>query len=115
MHMETKTANGGTNIDDPTDLRNLNMASEYELPIVNNLKPLQQVKNYFCRKWDYWKTNLLFGSCFSIHIRPDPFLLIPSENMSNSTNRLFKILPIIRYFNKKINAVFYLNKKLRID
>jgi len=71
----------------------------------------------------YWKKHHLFNlSCFSNYMGRDHYLLIMrnlhfSDNSadSNDSDRLFKIRPLINYFNDKMNNVYYPGKELSLD
>jgi len=72
---------------------------------------------------DYWKKHHLFNlTCFSNHMSRDRYLLIMrnlhfSDNSadSNDSDRLFKIRPLINYFNDKMSNVYYPGKELSLD
>jgi len=72
---------------------------------------------------DYWKKHHLFNlTCFSNYMGRDRYLLI-MRNLhfsdisvdSNDSDRLFKIRPLIDYFNNKMNNVYYPGKELSLD
>jgi len=75
---------------------------------------------------DYWKKHHLFNfTCFSNYMSRDRFLLLlrcfhfaqnPTDHSENiPTDRLFKIRPLINYFNIKMNNIYYPNKELSLD
>lgn len=72
---------------------------------------------------DYWKKHHLFNlTCFSNYMSRDRYLLIMrnlhfSDNTaeSNIPDRLFKIRPLINYFNDKVNHIYYPGKELSLD
>ncbi|XP_022181583.1 piggyBac transposable element-derived protein 4-like [Myzus persicae] len=62
---------------------------------------------------DYWKTDDLFDlQCFRTHMSRNRFLLIlralhfghPNENQNDT---LFRIQPILNYFNNKMDDIYY--------
>jgi len=75
---------------------------------------------------DYWKKHRLFDmSCFSNYISRDRFLILLrcfhfSPNMINRdgkqrVDRLYKIRPLINYFNNKMNSIYYPKEELSFD
>lgn len=76
------------------------------------------------RLTDYWKTHPLFNlTCFSAHMGRDRFLIImqclhfarnPIEG-DKSHDRLYKIRPILDFFNKKMARIYYPKKELTIE
>jgi len=75
---------------------------------------------------DYWKNHHLFNfTCFSNYMSRDRFLLLlrcfhfsqnPTDQSENiPTDRLFKIRPLINYFNTKMNNIYYPSKELSLD
>jgi hypothetical protein len=77
------------------------------------------------RLQDYWKTTRLFSiPFFSKSMSRDRFLLImrcphfarnPREGESLPEDRLFKIRPLIEYFNNKMTETYYPGKNLSLD
>jgi hypothetical protein len=77
------------------------------------------------RLQDYWKTTRLFSiPFFSKSMNRDRFLLImrclhfarnPREGESLPEDRLFKIRPLIEYFNNKMTETYYPGKNLSLD
>lgn len=77
------------------------------------------------RLQDYWKTHRLFNfKCFSDHIGRDRFMNIlrclhfatnPGEGDPMPEDRLFKIRPVLDYFNDKMAAIYYPSKTLSLD
>lgn len=76
------------------------------------------------RLQDYWKTHPLFDfRCFSNHMSRDRFLLImrclhfttnPPQG-ENPADRLYKVRPIINFFNDKMSAIYKPGKQLSLD
>jgi len=75
---------------------------------------------------DYWKTHHLFNfSCFSNYMSRDRFLNllrcfhfapnIETNNQNLPEDRLYKIRPIITYFNYKMNTIYYPKTELSLD
>lgn len=75
---------------------------------------------------DYWKTHHLFNlSCFSNYMSRDRFLNlmrcfhfapnIETNDQNPPDDRLYKIRPLITYFNDKMNAIYYPKKELSLD
>ncbi|KAK5648157.1 hypothetical protein RI129_003049 [Pyrocoelia pectoralis] len=74
---------------------------------------------------DYWKTDRLFNiPSFRDSMGRDRFFLIlrclhfsknPTKNEPKPEDRLFKIRPLIHYFNNKINDTYYPTQNLSID
>ncbi|KAJ8933964.1 hypothetical protein NQ314_013679 [Rhamnusium bicolor] len=74
---------------------------------------------------DYWKTDPLFNlKCFSEHMSRDRFLLIlrclhfarnPGEGAPKPDDRLYKIKPVIEFFNNKMRNTYYPGKELSLD
>ncbi|XP_025423083.1 piggyBac transposable element-derived protein 4-like [Sipha flava] len=75
---------------------------------------------------DYWKTHHLFNfSCFSNYMSRDRFLNllrcfhfspnIETNNQNLPEDRLYKIRPLITYFNNKIITIYYPKKELSLD
>lgn len=80
------------------------------------------------RLTDYWKKHHLFNmSCFSNYMSRDRFLLLlrclnfapniettddDRELLQPANDRLYKIKPLITYFNDKMNAIYYPSKEL---
>lgn len=77
------------------------------------------------RLQDYWKKHWLFNlTGFSNYMSRDRFMIIlrclhfnknPSSNEPMPADRLFKIRPLINYFNSKMNEVYYPDKNLSLD
>lgn len=73
---------------------------------------------------DYWKVHPLFNfKCFSSHMSRDRFLLImrclhfaknPTEGQTTD-DRLYKVSPILNFFNQKMAEVYYPGKQLSLD
>ncbi|KAJ8927090.1 hypothetical protein NQ314_020485 [Rhamnusium bicolor] len=76
------------------------------------------------RLHDYWKGHPLFNlKCFSVHMSRDRFLLIlrclhfvrnPADG-ERPNDRLYKIRPVINFFNDKISTIYYPGKELSLD
>lgn len=74
---------------------------------------------------DYWKTHRLFNiKCYSEQMSRDRFLSIlrcfhfarnPKANEPKPDDRLFKIKPVINYFNNKMRQIYYPGKNLSLD
>lgn len=76
---------------------------------------------------DYWKTGQLglFNiSCFREAMSRDRFLTImkclhfakkPAPHEPKPKDRLYKIRPLIDYFNTKLNSIYYPQKNICID
>lgn len=74
---------------------------------------------------DYWKTHRLFNlKCFSSHMSRDRYLLIlralhfsrnPGVGEPEPEDRLYKIRPVVSYFNKKMSDVYCPGKNLSLD
>lgn len=74
---------------------------------------------------DYWKKHWLFGiPGFARYMSRDRFFLImrclhfaenPSEEETTPADRLFKIRPLLNYFQEKMSSVYYPNKNLSLD
>lgn len=74
---------------------------------------------------DYWKTHRLFNlKCFSEQMGRDRFLGIlrclhfaknPKPNQQNPDDRLYKIRPVLNYFNNKMRQIYYPGKNLCLD
>ena len=74
---------------------------------------------------DYWKTHRLFNlKCFSERMSRDRFLCIlrcfhfsknPKENEPKPDDCLYKIRPVIDYFNQKMRQIYYPGKNLSLD
>lgn len=74
---------------------------------------------------DYWKTDRLFNfHCFSDYMSRDRFLIImrclhfaknSNEGEPRPVDRLYKIRPIINYFNSTMDNIYYPDKNLAID
>ncbi|KAK9702549.1 Transposase IS4 [Popillia japonica] len=77
------------------------------------------------RLQDYWKTHRLFNlKCFAEQMGRDRFLGIlrclhfvrnPRPNEPTPADRLFKIRPVINYFNDKMRKIYYPGKYLSLD
>lgn len=75
------------------------------------------------RQQDYWKTHSLFNlKCFSESMSIDRFLLImrclhfaKNEPEKSTTDRLYKIRPIIDFFNNKMVSLYYRGQQLSLD
>lgn len=76
------------------------------------------------RLQDYWKTDPLFNlKCFHDNMSRDRFLLILrclhfSENLTGeaaSRDRIYKIRPLIDYFNNKMHEIYQPGKNLSLD
>ncbi|CAH2009346.1 unnamed protein product [Acanthoscelides obtectus] len=77
------------------------------------------------RYQDYWKKDRLFGlTCFSEQMSRDRFLIIlrcihfaknVAKSDPQSEDRLYKIRPLIDYFNNKMREVYYPGKQLSLD
>ncbi|KAE9521653.1 hypothetical protein AGLY_017949 [Aphis glycines] len=70
---------------------------------------------------DYWKQDDLFNiPCFKKNMSRNRFLLILrvlhfSHDAVDPNDRLFKIKSIVKYFNNKMDEVYYPGKNLSID
>lgn len=74
---------------------------------------------------DYWKTHQLFNiPVFRSKMSRDRFLVIlrclhfsknPEEHQPIPADRLFKIRPLVDYFNNKMNEIYYPGKNICID
>lgn len=74
---------------------------------------------------DYWKKNMLFNIPFfvSTQVEIDScyyfglyiFLVNPKKGKLNPRNRLYKIRPILDYFNLKMKNIYESSKNLLID
>jgi len=74
---------------------------------------------------DYWKTNMLFNiPFFREHMSRNRFMLLlralhfsrnPKEGELAPRNRLYKIQPILDYFNSKMKEIYEPSKNLSID
>lgn len=74
---------------------------------------------------DYWRTSRLFNfKCFADHMSRDRFLVIlrslhfstnPEPNQPEPNDRLYKIRPVINYFNTKMKDLYYPGKNLSLD
>lgn len=73
---------------------------------------------------DYWKRHWLFGlTCFSKYMSRDRFFLILrclhfAENIVGGDppeDRLYKIRPVLNYFQAKMNTIYYPGKNLSLD
>ncbi|KAG5865023.1 hypothetical protein JTB14_030055 [Gonioctena quinquepunctata] len=76
------------------------------------------------RYQDYWRTDRLYNlKCFSDHMSRDRFMIIlrclhfaPIETGADRpVDRLWKIRPLLDYFNDKMKEVYYPGKELCID
>lgn len=77
------------------------------------------------RLQDYWKTSRFFNlKCFSKYMSRDRFLIIlrclhfatnPEPDQPKPDDRLYKIRPVITYFNTKMNQLYYPDKNLSLD
>lgn len=75
------------------------------------------------RLQDYWKGHPLFNlKCFSQHMSRDRFLLIMrclhfSRNIpgQSENDRLYKVRPVIDFFNNKMVELYYPGKQLSLD
>lgn len=75
------------------------------------------------RLQDYWKTDALFNlKCFSDNMSRDRFLLILrclhfDENCPNKAarDRIYKIRPLVDFFNEKMHNVYQAGKYLSLD
>lgn len=68
----------------------------------------------------YWKSDPLFLSAFPQYTIQDRFLLILrylhfNSNENEHDDRLFKIRPIVDYFNNRIAEVYYPCKELSLE
>lgn len=105
---------------------------------ISNWKPLtvQELKIFLgltlhmgtihlSRIQDYWKRDRLFDlRCFSDYMGRDRYLLIlrclhfatnPAQNEAKPNDRLYKVRPLINYFNKRMCEVYYPGKELSLD
>lgn len=74
---------------------------------------------------DYWKRDPLFSiPIFSASMSRDRFFLIfrclhfstnPGPNDPQPTDRLFKIRPVVNYFNNKMQQIYYPGRHLSLD
>lgn len=75
---------------------------------------------------DYWKKHHLFDmTCFSNYMGRDRFLLllrcfhftpnIGDHDQEQHLDRLYKVRPLIDYFNNKMNSIYYPKKELSLD
>lgn len=73
---------------------------------------------------DYWKKHHLFNiTCFSNYMSRDSFLVImrcfhfaPNiDDQAQPLDRLYKVRPLINYFNNKMNTIYYPKKELSLD
>lgn len=75
---------------------------------------------------DYWKKHHLFDiTCFSNYMGRDRFLLllrcfhfapnIDNHDQEQHLDRLYKVRPLIDYFNNKMNSIYYPKKELSLD
>lgn len=75
---------------------------------------------------DYWKKHHLFKmSCFSNYMSRDRFLIllrcfhfapnISSHDQEQLSDRLYRVRPLINYFNDKMNSIYYPKKELTLD
>lgn len=75
---------------------------------------------------DYWKKHHLFDmTCFSNYMGRDRFLVllrcfhfspnIDIQDQEQPLDRLYKVRPLIDYFNNKMKSIYYPNKKLSLD
>ncbi|KAJ8910822.1 hypothetical protein NQ315_004682, partial [Exocentrus adspersus] len=77
------------------------------------------------RLQDYWKTHRLFNlPAFKNYMSRDRFMLIfrclhfsknPLPGQEKSTDSLYKIRPLIDYFNSRMSDVYYPGKELSLD
>lgn len=77
------------------------------------------------RLQDYWKQHRLFNlPTFSNFMSRDRFMVIlrclhfnknPEPSQAKPTDRLFKIRPIIDYFNSRMIEIYYPGKELSLD
>ena len=76
------------------------------------------------RLQDYWRSHPLYNmKCFSAFMSRDRFLVImrclhfvrnPTEG-EKSTDRLYKIRPLVNFFNNKVTELYYPGKQLALD
>lgn len=74
---------------------------------------------------NYWKKHHFFNfTCFSVYMAFDRFLNVlrcfhyaPNidDNQDQQQDRLYRIRPLITYFNNKMNNICYPKKKLSLD
>jgi len=74
---------------------------------------------------DYWKKHHLFNiTCFSNYTSRDRFLVIMrcfhfapniEDDQVQPLDRLYKVRPLINYFNNKMNTIYYPKKELSLD
>lgn len=74
---------------------------------------------------DYWESDKLFDlRCFSDYMERDRYLIIlkclhfsrnPAENEPTPDDPLFKIRPVVDYFNAKMNEIYCPGKELSLD
>ena len=75
---------------------------------------------------DYWKKHHLFNfTCFSDYMSRDRFLNlmrcfhfapnVETHDQNLPDDRLYKIRPLITYFNNKINTIYYPKKEFSLD
>jgi len=75
---------------------------------------------------EYWKKHHLFDmSCFSNYMSRDRFLNlmrcfhfapnVETNDQNLPDDRLYKIRPLITYFNNKVNTIYYPKKELSLD
>lgn len=77
------------------------------------------------RLQDYWKTHWLYNlPAYKEYMSRDRFMLIlrclhfarnPLLGQGKPADRLFKIRPIINYFNSRMNEIYYPGKELSLD
>lgn len=77
------------------------------------------------RLQDYWKQDDLFGiGVFSENMSRNRFLLImrtlhfaqnPTEDQAPSPDRLYKVRPLITFFNQRMSDIFYPGRELSLD
>ncbi|KAE9521286.1 hypothetical protein AGLY_018305 [Aphis glycines] len=73
---------------------------------------------------DYWKKHHLFNiTCFSNYMSRDRFLVImrcfhfaPNiDDQAQPLDRMYKVRPLIDYFNNKMNTIYYPKRELSLD
>lgn len=77
------------------------------------------------RMQDYWKKHRLFNlTCFSNYMGRDRYLIImrclhfsknPEEGEPLPQDRLYKIRPVLKYFNDKMLELYFPGKNLSLD
>lgn len=77
------------------------------------------------RLQDYWKTHRLFNlPAFKNYMSRDRFMVIfrclhfsrnPLPGEQTPADRLFKIRPVLDYFNSRMNDIYYPSKELSLD